>query len=221
MTASHDRIARRAYELFEARGKQQGQDWADWFQAERDIRDHSRARYFSLAVQYYVAGRFAVHAGLNPVAGNLLHHAIELALKGGLASGTSSEDLKRKYMHSLNPLWRDFKSSVSDPRLDRLDRIVSELDQFETIRYPEHVEQHGMLASIAPIRRDQDGKGPRKLPSPVPRYKLYLPEIDKLLDAVFAGAGVNPAFFKGEVTKSEAGEFLARDNATRLRDLSP
>jgi len=62
----HDRIARRAYELFEMRRNQHGQEWADWFQAERDIRDHSRARYFSLAVQYYVAGRFAVHAGLNP-----------------------------------------------------------------------------------------------------------------------------------------------------------
>jgi hypothetical protein len=220
MTTLHDRIARRAYQLFETRGKQHGQDWADWFQAERDIRDGSRARYFSLAVQYYVAGRFAVHAGLNPVAGNLLHHAIELALKGSLARVTSSDDLKKKYMHSLNPLWRDFKLSVSDPRLDRLDRIVSELDQFETIRYPEHVEQHGMLASIAPIRRDQDAKGPTRLPSPVPRYKLYLPEIDELLDAVFVGAGVNPAFFEGELLKSEARDFLARDNATRLRDLS-
>ena len=221
MTTSHDRIARRAYELFEARGEQHGQDWSDWFQAEREVRDHSRARYFSLAVQYYVAGRFAVHAGLNPVAGNLLHHAIELALKGGLSRAASSEDLKKIYMHSLNPLWRDFKLGVSDPRLDRLDRIVSDLDQFETIRYPEHVEQHGMFASIAPIRRDQDAKGPIRLPSPVPRYKLYLPEIDELLDAVFVGAGVNPAFFKGEVFRSEARDFLARDNATRLRDLSP
>jgi hypothetical protein len=43
MLTSHDRIARRAYELFEAYGKQHGQHWADWFQAERDIRDHSRA----------------------------------------------------------------------------------------------------------------------------------------------------------------------------------
>ena len=216
----HDRIARRAYELFEARGKQHGQDRADWFQAEHDIREHSRVRYLSLAVQYYVAGRFAVHAGLNPVAGNLFHHAIELALKGSLALATSSEDLKRKYMHSLNPLWRDFKLSVTNPRLDRLDRTVSELDQFETIRYPEHVEQHGMLASIAPFRRDQDVKRPAKLPSSVPRYKLYLPEIDELLDAIFVAASINPAFFKGEVFRSEAGEFLARDNPTRLRDLS-
>jgi len=127
------RIARRAYQLFEVRGRTDGQDWADWFQAERDIRDHYRARYFSLAVQYYIAGRYAIHAGLNPVAGNLLHHAIELALKGGLARTTSSEDLKSKYMHSLDPLWRDFKLTLGDPRLNRLDRAVSELNQFEAI----------------------------------------------------------------------------------------
>jgi DUF2934 family protein/DUF2971 family protein len=38
MSTSHDRIARRAYEIFQARGEQHGEDWADWFQAERHIR---------------------------------------------------------------------------------------------------------------------------------------------------------------------------------------
>jgi hypothetical protein len=37
MNPLHDRIARRAYELYEARGQQHGYDWADWFQAEREI----------------------------------------------------------------------------------------------------------------------------------------------------------------------------------------
>jgi hypothetical protein len=150
-----------------------------------------------------------------------LHHAIELAFKGGLARTTSPEDLKRKYMHSLRQLWRDFKQSVSDSRLDRFDRVVSELDHFETIRYPDHFEQYGILVSIASIRRDQEAKGPTRLPSPVPRYRLFLPEVDELLDAVFVCTSVNPAFFKGEVFKTEAQEFLARDNATRLRALSP
>jgi hypothetical protein len=220
MTTPHEQVSRRAYELFEARGMEPGDDWADWFRAERDVRDRTRASYFSLAVQYYIAGRFGVHAGLNPVAGNLLHHAIELAIKGGLARTTSPEDLKAKYMHSLNPLWRDFKSSVGDSSLDRLDRIIGELDHFETIRYPDHVGQHGMLARMAPIRRDHDVKAKTRLRFPVPRYSLYLPEIDELLDAVFKAASVNPAFFKGEAMKSEAREFLGRDNATRLRDLN-
>lgn len=217
MTTLHDRIARCAYQLFEERGRQNGADWSDWFDAEREIRDRSRARYFSLALQYYVAGRFAVYAGLNPVAGNLLHHAIELALKGALARTVSSDDLKAKYMHSLNPLWRDFKLTVTDSTLlDRFDRAVSELDQFETIRYPDHVEQHGMFVTIAPIRPDQDVKTRTKLPSPVPRYRLYLPEVDALLDAIFAGAGINLAFFASEVCTREATEFLARDNSTSI-----
>ena len=33
-----DQIARRAYELFEQRGRQHGHDIDDWLQAERDIR---------------------------------------------------------------------------------------------------------------------------------------------------------------------------------------
>jgi hypothetical protein len=31
-------IARRAYELYVDRGRRDGQDWEDWFQAEREIR---------------------------------------------------------------------------------------------------------------------------------------------------------------------------------------
>lgn len=179
-----------------------------------------RHRYFKLAVQYYVAGRYAVFAGLNPIAGNLLHHAIELAMQGHFSRTLSAADLKQKYKHSLNPLWRDFKASVSDSTLDRFDRTVSELDQFEAIRYPEHIDQHGGLVVIAPYHRAEEAKGPTKLPSPVPRYRLYLPEIDELLDAVFVAASVNPPFFRGEVFKKEAQEFLKRDNATRLQDLS-
>jgi len=77
-----------------------------------------------------------------------------------------------------------------------------------------------MFAAIAPIRGDQDVKERPRLPSPVPKYRLYLAEIDELLDAIFAGSGVNAAFFAGEAHRAEAREFLARDNETRLRDLS-
>ena len=41
--------------------------------------------FFRTAGQYYVAGRYAAFAGFIPVTGNLLHHAIELFLKGGLS----------------------------------------------------------------------------------------------------------------------------------------
>jgi hypothetical protein len=31
-------VARRAYELYEQRGREHGRDWDDWFRAERDLR---------------------------------------------------------------------------------------------------------------------------------------------------------------------------------------
>jgi len=43
-----------------------------------------RMNFFGFGFQYYLAGRYAVAAQLLPVAANLLHHAIEMLLKGEL-----------------------------------------------------------------------------------------------------------------------------------------
>lgn len=34
---THDEIARRAYQLFEERGREPGHEWEDWFRAEREL----------------------------------------------------------------------------------------------------------------------------------------------------------------------------------------
>jgi Protein of unknown function (DUF2934) len=34
---THDEIARRAFELFEDRGREPGHEWEDWFRAEREL----------------------------------------------------------------------------------------------------------------------------------------------------------------------------------------
>jgi hypothetical protein len=58
-----------------------------------DITDHL---FISAGMDYYVAGRYAVFAGLNPTAANLLHHAVEMALKGVLAKkGMDLKALKK------------------------------------------------------------------------------------------------------------------------------
>jgi hypothetical protein len=36
-------VARRAYQLYEQRGRGHGRDWEDWFQAERDLRRTGRS----------------------------------------------------------------------------------------------------------------------------------------------------------------------------------
>src|SRR2546422_6205751 len=38
VTPTRDDVSRRAYELYEQRGRGDGQDWDDWFQAERELR---------------------------------------------------------------------------------------------------------------------------------------------------------------------------------------
>ena len=34
---THDEVARRAYQLFEERGREPGREWNDWFRAEREL----------------------------------------------------------------------------------------------------------------------------------------------------------------------------------------
>jgi hypothetical protein len=35
--AGHEDVERRAYDLYEQRGREDGHDWDDWFQAEREV----------------------------------------------------------------------------------------------------------------------------------------------------------------------------------------
>ena len=170
-----------------------------------------RELYFNAATQYYVVGRYAVFSGLTPVAGNLLHHAVEMALKGHLASSLSVSDLK-DYKHSLSRLWRIFRKSLPTADLKKYDTMVARLDQFETIRYPEHIAKHGMLVQhdAAKVRH----RSKAKLPRPVPRYDLRLQDVDALFDAIFEYSSVNPKFFISGLN-SIARKFLVEDNATR------
>ena len=62
--------------------------------------DMVRINFYRFGFQYYVAGRFAVIAQFSPVAANLLHHAIEMLLKGELAY----LDEKQRSPHSLRSM---------------------------------------------------------------------------------------------------------------------
>ena len=82
--------------------------------------------FFQNGCQYYVAGRYAAFAALNPVAGNLMHHAIEHLLKGGLSETKTLSELK-KLMHNLPSIWETFKAQANDPALARFDDVISGL----------------------------------------------------------------------------------------------
>jgi hypothetical protein len=45
----HDAIARRAYELYERRGRADGHDWEDWFNAERELWERAVESQYAIA----------------------------------------------------------------------------------------------------------------------------------------------------------------------------
>lgn len=92
------------------------------------------SHFWERGCQYYVAGRHAVAAGLNPIAGNLLHHAIECMLKGAMVKTKTFPELK-KISHDLSRLWQGFKSDVGDSNLSKFDAIIGALDNCEDLRF--------------------------------------------------------------------------------------
>ena len=72
---------------------------------------------FATGLEYYVAGRCAARYHLSRVAGNILHHAIEMLLKSELAKQAGLDELKSKYGHKLNKMWRAVKERHPDDDL--------------------------------------------------------------------------------------------------------
>src|SRR5262249_10145169 len=107
-------------------------------------------RFCDLATQYYISGRLAARAGQAPRYGNVLHHAVEMYLKGALVGTLTLAQLKKPpYSHDLNTLWREFKAEKKDSALDRFDPTIAALHQFESIRYPDEIVAKGMAVGVA------------------------------------------------------------------------
>jgi HEPN domain-containing protein len=170
-----------------------------------------KLRFADLATQYYVAARIAAKTGLAPIHGNLFHHAVELYLKAALVGTIPVEQMKRHpYSHDLRALWRAFKTRENDPALDRFDRTVEALNEFESIRYPDKIVDHGMIVGIA-WKPDDVGPvtGTGKMP---PSYGVVIEEVDHLIIDVLRRASVNPKFFSMRFTHPVAREALAYEN---------
>ncbi len=109
---------------------------------KRRAKAHAEVLFLERGVQYYVSARFAAEAGLQPVSGNLYHHAIEMFLKSRLTyCGIALSDLakKGKFSHDLTLLWTAFKKWFPTEDLSPFDRLITELNRFEDIRYPDGV----------------------------------------------------------------------------------
>ncbi len=170
--------------------------------------------FFSIGIQYYVTARFSASAELMPVCGNLFHHAVEMCLKGHLSSKLTLTELKN-LGHCLKKIWNCFKLEASDTALDRFDRVISELDKFESIRYPDQILSHGMqvLVSWKEPCSTLNGSTPKRPPEPA--YEIFVEQVDSLVEAIFRSSSVNPSFFTDSLN-SDAKTYLNKENEALL-----
>jgi hypothetical protein len=163
-----------------------------------------------LGLQYYISGRSAAIAGFNPVAGNLLHHAVEMLLKAQLLKAYSLKEIKTRYGHNLLAAWTDFKGMLPLEDLGHLDQAITDLDVFDDIRYPDLILEKG--ASMAVSWGQQKPAVTTRGGPTLPEYFLYVNDIDHLVATIFRVSGWNPKFFAFIFFKSEARTALDYQN---------
>jgi hypothetical protein len=175
--------------------------------------ERARVEFFRLGVDYYVAGRFAAFSRLFPVAANLLHHAIEMFLKGALVCSVDLDALKG-IGHDLRALWSEFKKHhPSSTESDSFDEAIGELHRFERLRYPDVATVEGMELTFDVFRENRvEASSPGKSLS---RYSLVLQDVDALVKFMFQNQGVNPRFYLQRIS-AEALGVLNRDNVHPL-----
>ena len=171
----------------------------------------ARAEFFLLASHYYISGRYAVICGFLPVGANLLHHAIEMYLKGTLTHWMSLDEL-RQLSHNLNAVWGQFQHVSGHKSLSRFDSTVTQLQKFERLRYPDTLLREGMYGQFA-LRRGDLVTVPKANRAPGPSYTLVLEDIDELVKVILENAKAPPAGAFPGVLHEEAKRFLALNNA--------
>ena len=165
-----------------------------------DMTDHL---FISAGMHYYVAGRYAVFAGLNPTAANLLHHAAEMVLKGALAKKGMDLKALRGLSHDLPRIWREFAAQY---KIDgsTFDGVIAELQKFETVRYPDEIVKKGLKSEI--------GRGEPRPTSGDTTHALWLGEIDELMDKVFTVGSIGHKAFASCLPMPSAKEYLIKEN---------
>jgi hypothetical protein len=146
-------------------------------------------------------------AALMPVAANLHHHAIEMLLKGALSKTMTLKDMKNKLGHKLEKSWSEFKAAANDSSLSRFDKLITELEKFEEIRYPDKLLQSG-----ASMMFDITRAGAVHGAANAPQYKLCLEDVDDLVAEIFKVASRNPAAYLKMMMQPDAKRYLDRIN---------
>jgi hypothetical protein len=144
-----------------------------------------------MAVDYHVCGRAACLSGCLFITGNVLHHAVEMMLKGELSRTVPLADLKnpKKFGHSLQKCWQAFKAVFPHEDLTRFDSLIDALDPFEDIRYPDKIVDNGVQVSFSFGQAEPHyGSTVR-----VPEYTLKIGEVDAFFACAIRLCQLKPA----------------------------
>lgn len=174
--------------------------------------DRAHQNFFRLAIEYYINGRSAFLSGCTTTGGNLLHHAVEMLLKGELAKTVSLQDLKddKKFGHWLPKCWAAFKALFPSENLTEFDPMIVSLDRFERIRYPDNVLKEGMAITVGFGRWKPTPVGGTA--HPVPEYQLAVGDVDAFFARAVPLCRINPPAYTHFV--SEYG----REALTKFND---
>lgn len=103
----------------------------------------------------------------------------------GLPPANTSASVKIKqlkmFSHNLPDLWAAFKAEFQNPALSDFDSLVTDLHEFDELRYPDSTLANGMEVMIGMTRVAGSGL---HTPRPEPLYELYLDEIDPLVGKI-------------------------------------
>ena len=167
-------------------------------EAKHTRTDNLSSVFLELGCQYYAIARYCASVFYMPICATMFHHSIEMLIKGYLIKSYSSAELK-KVGHNLAKLWSMFKSAGDEAKLSRFDRAKRELDQVETLRYPDAMVDEGFVLNVrlgvlTPIQLPGLGNQPQ--------YFVNVSDLDDIALAIFDACNVNPkAGFKNAPTE--------------------
>jgi hypothetical protein len=178
------------------------------------------SHFYHLALQYYVSGRAALLCGSTRIAGNLLHHGVEMLLKGQLSRTIPLEDLadRKKFGHRLPKCWDAFKSLFPTEDLTEFNTMIGELDTFWEIRYPNNILDYGADITLGfcrgtPCTRTTPGRTE-------PVYQMGIGDVDAFFARLFPLCRLNPkAYFS--FLSSHGRQVLTERNAESENWLDP
>lgn len=183
-----------------------------------------KRQYLEYSIGYYIAGRFSVFGNLW-VVGNLLHHALEMLLKGFLCEKHDEFTLRNfsKRGHSILDAWNLFKKEIKDVGADQFDDIIAALDDFEDIRYPDKVVNQGAIIIIDSLstssqefKRRPNASHYNSLNSREEKiYHFNLSSVDLLVEFIFSKIDINPNSLINLYSKDEM-EYLKKNNMSKI-----